>query len=142
MVAPQAVNSTSTITVGAPATAAITTEDVEAPKLSLTADADTSTSTEISALVTSAAATANIGTSAVLGADIPYVGVDITGQSTNALDLSATVGVENVLPLHSKLAAGADVAVSTVPEADAYVMLLAGLGLMGFVVNRRKEKLK
>jgi hypothetical protein len=35
-----------------------------------------------------------------------------------------------------------DTAVSAVPEADAYAMLLAGLGLMGFIVNRRKEKLK
>jgi hypothetical protein len=50
------------------------------------------------------------------------------------------VGVENVLPV--QLAITEDAAVSAVPEANEYGMLLAGLGLMGFMVNRRKEKLK
>jgi hypothetical protein len=138
-VAAKAVNSTSTITVGAPAVAAITT-DVTAPKLGLTADTDASTSTAINALLSSATATTNTGISAVLGTDIANTSADIAGQSTNAFDLSATVGVENVLP--RQLPIVADTAVSTVPEADTYAMLLAGLGLMGFIVNRRKEKLK
>jgi len=116
------------------------TSDVTAPKLSLTADADTSTSNEINALVASAAATTNTGISAAVGTDIANAGVDIAGQSTNTFDLSAAVGVENALPLQLPVVAGTPV--STVPEADAYAMLLAGLGLMGFMVNRRKEKLK
>ena len=140
VVAAQAVNSTSTITVGAPAVAAITKGDVTTPKLNLTADADSSTSTGVNAWVASAAGATNTGISAVLGADIVDAGADIAGQSTDTFDLSTTVGAENVLPL--QLAITADAAVSAVPEADAYAMLLAGLGLMGFMVNRRKEKLK
>lgn len=142
VVAEQAINSTSTITVGTPAVAAITKGDVEAPKLSLTADADTSTSTGTNASAASAAAGTHTGTSALLGTNIADAGADIAGQSTNAFDLGATVGAGNMLPLRPQLAAMPDTAVSAVPEADAYAMLLAGLGLMGFVVNRRKEKLK
>jgi hypothetical protein len=137
VVAAKAVDSTSTITVGAPAVTAIM-DDVTTPKLSLTADTDASTSTAINALLSSATATTNTGISAVLGTDIANTSADIAGQSTNAFDLSATVGVENVLP--HQLPVVADTAVSAVPEADTYAMLLAGLGLMGFVVNRRKGK--
>ncbi len=108
----------------APAVAAITKGDVTAPKLSLTVDADASTSTGISAWVASAAATTNTGISAVPGADIADAGADIAGQSTVTFDLNTTVGVENVLPL--QLAITADAAVSAVPEADAYAMLLRG----------------
>lgn len=141
VVAAQAANSTSTITVGAPAVPTIIERDVETPKLSLTADVDASTSPEIGALVSSVAATVNPVLSDKL-ADTAQVGGDIAGQSTGTFDLSATAGVENIHPLHSKLATGADAVVSTVPEADTYAMLLAGLGLMGFMVNRRKEQLK
>jgi hypothetical protein len=148
VVAAQAVNSTSTITVGAPAVTAITRTDVTAPKLSLTADADASISTEANAWASAAAnanananATNNTGLSAVLDTEIADARADIAaGQSTNIFDLGATTGVENGLPL--QLAVVPDAAVSTVPEADTYAMLLAGLGLMGLMVNRRKEKLK
>jgi hypothetical protein len=141
VVAAQAVNHTSTITVGAPAVAAITNRgDVATPKLSLTADAGASTSTGISAWAASAAATTHTGISAVLGTDLAYAGADIAGQSNDTLDFSTTAGVEN--PLSLQLAITPDAAVSAVPEADEYAMLLAGLGLMGFMVNRRKEKLK
>jgi hypothetical protein len=140
VVAAQAVNRTSTITVGAPAVTAITKADVTTPKLNLTADADASTSTGISAWAASAGATTNTGISALPGTDIAYAGADIAGQSSNTLDFSTTAAVENLLPL--QLPITADAAVSAVPEADAYAMLLAGLGLMGFMVNRRKEKLR
>jgi hypothetical protein len=140
VVAAQAVDNTSTITVGAPAVAAITKGDVTAPKLSLITDADASTSTGISAWVASAAANNNTGVSAMLGTDIAYAGADITGQLTDTGDFSTIVGVEN--PLLLQLAITGDAAVSAVPEANEYAMLLAGLGLMGFMVNRRKERLE
>jgi hypothetical protein len=141
VVAAQAIDNTSTITVGAPAVDAITSKgDVTVPKLNLTADADASTSTGLSAWVASATATTNTGISAVLGTDVAYAGADIAGQSTNTFDSSTIVEVENVLPV--QLAITGDAAVSAVPEANEYAMLLAGLGLMGFMVNRRKEKLK
>jgi hypothetical protein len=89
-------------------------------------------------LVLAATATTDTGISAVLGTDIANAGADIAGQSTNTFDLSATVGVKNVLP--HQLPVVADTAVSAVPEANTYAMLLAGLGLMGFMVNRRKGK--
>jgi len=43
----------------------------------------------------------------------------------------------NAVGLDSLFAAGA---VAAVPEADSYAMMLAGLGLMGFVIGRRKRK--
>ena len=50
------------------------------------------------------------------------------------------MGIGDVLPVYSKLSVTAD-AIPAVSEADTYAMLLAGLGLMGFMVKRRKEAL-
>lgn len=64
---------------------------------------------------------------------------------TNAKTLNVTL--ENILVASSvpgslgfveKKFAGLDVAVTPVPEADAYAMMLAGLGLVGFMVMRRR----
>ena len=60
----------------------------------------------------------------IFGID-PLTGIAYLGDAANAVGLD------------SLFAAGA---VAAVPEADSYAMMLAGLGLMGFVIGRRKRK--
>ncbi|ODT77265.1 MAG: hypothetical protein ABS69_08790 [Nitrosomonadales bacterium SCN 54-20] len=136
----QALETTSMITVGGPAVDAISSVSMGAPKLKLAADVDTSTSTGIAALIGPADATANVDTSAALDADALQADIGVVSQVDGTADLGGTVGIGDILPVYSKLAVTAD-AIPAVPEADAYAMLLAGLGLMGFMVRRRKEML-
>jgi hypothetical protein len=63
----------------------------------------------------------------------------VVSQVDGTADLGGTLGIGDVLPVYSKLAVTAD-AIPPVPEADAYAMLLAGLGLMGFMVKRRRKR--
>ena len=136
----QVLETTSMITVGGSAVDAISSVSVGAPKLKLAADVDTLTSTGIAALIGSADATANVDTSAALDVDTLQADMGVVSQVDGTAELGATVGIGDVLPVYSKLAVTAD-AIPAVPEADAYAMLLAGLGLMGFMVKRRKEML-
>lgn len=91
---------------------------------------------------------------------LPSAPLTITGFPTHNWSAGAMVGVadwtsaktlnvtlENILVASSvpgslgfveKKFAGIDVAVTPVPEADAYAMMLAGLGLVGFMVMRRR----
>jgi hypothetical protein len=138
--AAQSLDAMSTITVGVPAVDAISSVSVGAPKLKLAADVDTSTSTGIAALIAPVDTTANVGISAALDVDTLQADMGVASQVDGAADLGGTLGIGGVLPVHSKLAVTAD-AIPAVPEADAYAMLLAGLGLMGFIMKRRKEAL-
>lgn len=58
-----------------------------------------------------------------------------TGVTTNATATKLSVAGFN--PYFSMSNSGALTYVSAVPEADNYAMLLAGLGLMGFIARRR-----
>jgi hypothetical protein len=78
--------------------------------------------------------------SAALDVDTLQANVGVVSQVDGAADLGGTLGIGDVLPVYSKLSVAAD-AIPAVSEADAYAMLLAGLGLMGFMVKRRKEAL-
>jgi hypothetical protein len=137
--AAQSLDTISTITGGLPAVDAISSVSVGAPKLKLAADVDTSTSTGIAALIGPADATANVDTSAALDVDTLQANVGVVSQVDGAADLGGTLGAVDVLPVYSKLSVTAD-AIPAVPEADAYAMLLAGLGLMGFMVKRRRKR--
>ncbi|HKX53872.1 MAG TPA: PEP-CTERM sorting domain-containing protein [Nitrosospira sp.] len=138
--AAQSLDAMSTITVGVSAVDAISSVSVGAPKLKLAADVDTSTSTGIAGLIAPADATANVDISAALDVDTLQADMGVVSQVDGVAELGGTLGTEGVLPVYSKLAITAD-AIPAVPEADAYAMLLAGLGLMGFIVKRRKEAL-
>jgi hypothetical protein len=138
--ATQSLDAMSTITVGVPAVDAISNVSVGAPKLKLAADVDASTSTGIAALIGPANTTANVDTSAALNVDALQADMGVVSQVDGTVDLGGTLGIGEVLPVYSKLAITAD-AIPPVPEADAYAMLLAGLGLMGFMVKRRKKTL-
>jgi len=83
-------------------------------------------------------ATANADISAGLDVHTLQANVGVASQVDGAADLGEILGTGDVLPVHSKLAVTAD-AIPAVPEADTYAMLLAGLGLMGFMVKRRRE---
>ncbi|ABB75011.1 PEP-CTERM protein-sorting domain-containing protein [Nitrosospira multiformis ATCC 25196] len=134
----QSLETTSMVTVGGPAIDATSSVSVGVPKLKLGADVDTSTSTGIAALIGSTDATANADISAGLDVHTLQANVGVASQVDGAADLGETLGTGDILPVHSKLAVTAD-AIPAVPEADTYAMLLAGLGLMGFMVKRRRE---
>lgn len=134
----QSLETTSMVTVGGPAIDATSSVSVGVPKLKLGADVDTSTSTGIAALIGSTDATANADISAGLDVHTLQANVGVASQVDGAADLGEILGTGDVLPVHSKLAVTAD-AIPAVPEADTYAMLLAGLGLMGFMVKRRRE---
>jgi hypothetical protein len=74
------------------------------------------------------------------------------GAATSLVDMKSAsmlnVTIENILIAQSPLGtetlafiekkfAGLDVVTAPIPEADTYAMLLAGLGLIGYVVRRR-----
>ncbi len=87
--------------------------------------ADTFTGTGTSGFVFALSAADSITLNALLA--LPGSGSDVIGVSASAS--SATGGAETIY-------IGA---VSAVPEPETYAMMLAGLGLMGFVARRRNK---
>ncbi|PXW84746.1 putative secreted protein with PEP-CTERM sorting signal [Nitrosomonas sp. Nm84] len=63
------------------------------------------------------------------------IGSDLTANAITGFRLEAISGRQ---PLNGNFALS-EFVVSAVPEPETYAMLLAGLGLLGFVVRRRKE---
>jgi hypothetical protein len=77
------------------------------------------------------------------------VGAIATGSHASGLDLwelatgSLSTGnyylkVEGTINTSDSISYAGNIAVTAVPEADTYAMLLAGLGLVGVVASRRK----
>lgn len=64
------------------------------------------------------------------------------GSSSDTTFLAGinSVGGNLVTPNDLKFAADGNVVLSAVPEANTYAMLLAGLGLVGYTVSRRKRQ--
>jgi hypothetical protein len=58
-------------------------------------------------------------------------------ETTNTVDLSLGVAlvINSLIPLNN---AGQVIAVGVIPEPEIYAMLLAGLGQVGFMVQRKK----
>ena len=56
----------------------------------------------------------------------------------NTLEFQVTNGGAGPTGLQVQFLASSETAVSAVPEPESYAMLLTGLGLMGFMVRRRK----
>jgi len=60
-----------------------------------------------------------------------------TGVPSNAADIYPTTSATNGLLLKID---GSNTFTTSVPEPETYAMMLAGLGLMGFVARRRKQR--
>jgi hypothetical protein len=63
--------------------------------------------------------------------DVTFASISETGSFSVTLDSGATSDI-------SVLVTNSGTAVVAVPEPETYAMMLAGLGLLGFVVHRRK----
>jgi hypothetical protein len=59
-----------------------------------------------------------------------------TSTGTKAQFLATMATFAN--PVSASLSSNGVLQVTAVPEADSYAMMLAGLGLVGFMVRRRK----
>ena len=77
----------------------------------------------------------NSSLTALLSADINYYAVNTTYSvySSNAFAYPDAAGFSTTIS-----GPGVITAVAAVPEPETYAMLLAGLGLMGYVARRRK----
>ena len=156
--AASAPDATGTVTVASPALDAINKITVPAPAL----DTASKVGTSVSALDTTGEVTADVG-SLVSSSANTTAGTEVSSHDAIALNANAnsalgvnsilhpdstfdtalasgTIGLQadKIVPAHAGLAATADAVATVVPEADTYAMLLAGLGLMGFMVRRRK----
>lgn len=156
--AASALDAPGTVTVASPALDAINKITVPAPAL----DTASKVGTSVSALDTIGEVTADVGSlvsspaNTTAGAEVSsHDAIALNANANSALGVnsilhpdstfdtalaSGTIGLQadKIVPAHAGLAATADAVASVVPEADTYAMLLAGLGLMGLMVRRRK----
>jgi len=79
-----------------------------------------------------------IGTGSIAGNMVTTTGFSLAGANTSNLtaDISNYSGAQ--LTVTYNYTAVSPASVSAVPEADSYGMMLGGLGLLGFMVRRKK----
>jgi hypothetical protein len=79
-------------------------------------------------------------TSAIATTTTNTLSVINLGAGTYTLQFSGTIGTAASLLLPSTGSFLSTINISPVPEADTYAMMLAGLSLLGFMVQRRKNQ--